>query len=198
MRIYELATEEHRTKLVKELNQIGYKQIGQGQDAMVFRKDTTHVIKYIFPVNVRELSDATKMFLVFYKFCKENPSPHLPIFSNVNEVEVDGETLLQISMENLYPLKNGSDDQYIVWGLSDLAFDKTPWYQTKERLNNDRFWGQDGKKPDLSNIENYRSLYLVMVSLARNIPKGILFDIHTENVMKRKDGTLVITDPWTV
>ena len=28
--------------------------------------------------------------------------------------------------------------------------------------------------------------------------KGYGWDPHTENVMKRSDGTLVITDPWSV
>lgn len=197
MRIQELATEQHRTKLIRELKRIGYKKIGQGVDAMVFRKDTTHVIKFIFPRLIRDLPESNKIFLYFYEFCKNNPSKNLPKFSSVNEIEIDGEDFLQISMEHLYPLDSGSDDESIVWGLSYLAENNTAWEDVKKQLSSYDFW-HNVKKPNLENLENYKNLYLDMIKLNNNLPKGAYSDIHTENVMKRSDGTLVITDPWTV
>lgn len=210
MRLFELISDNHRKEIVSQFKSAGYKKIGQGIDAMVFKKDDSHVAKIIFPRETTHMDLALRTFMEFYNFCKNNPSKHLPKFSELNEVEVDGEVFTQIIMEKLNSIPNGSVEEAMVWILSDIASkDHIKWKSAVSFLSNEDFW--DEYKEDVpaaakpknivvhfkQNETIYEQLYNLMKFLYKTgKAKQMGWDLHTENVMQRKDGTLVIVDPW--
>ena len=55
-----------------------------------------------------------------------------------------------------------------------------------------KFFSQDDSK-----LNDYKVLYNTLRTLHKvGRSKGYGWDPHTENIMQRNDGTLVITDPW--
>lgn len=118
-------------------------------------------------------------------------------------------------MERLQPIKGGSFEELMVWLLSDLAM--VPFIKwadvVKEMLKPSAFRGavrtavstrmpelirtQLNKNPKFE--EYWHTLFSTMQDLYNTgqaaSPK-LNWDLHTENVMQRRDGTLVIVDPY--
>jgi hypothetical protein len=200
------------------LRSAGYTELGSGADASVWTKDAGTVIKIIVPEDEGTLSQAAETFKKFYEFCMKHQQVEcLPKFIKIQgqhytEFEIQGQTYLQIAMEQLYPLTNGSLEEGIVWLFSHYATQNTPWEQINKELGSDQGWELYVR--DYENIQartlastwtklNKRKkaelalLYTVMVLLFKTGQINKLgWDLHTENVMKRRDGTLVIIDPW--
>ena len=211
MRLFELVSEKHRAEVISQFKNAGYKQAGTGVDAMVFKKDSTHVAKLIFPQNPANMSESVRVFIEFYNFCKNNPSKHLPEFQELNEVEVDGEVFTQIIMEKLLPIKAGSIEEAMVWILGDSAPMNITWDELYDAIFQFAVW-QDYPGPstaddilmsvqDLSykQLQEYAELYdLMQVLYKTGQAQKMGWDLHTNNVMRRKNGTLVITDPWVL
>lgn len=204
----ELATEDHRKEMDSLFTQHGYEKIGSGVDAMVYKKDDSHVIKIIFPSKIKDMSNATRAFMVFYNYVKQNPSKFLPKFTEVNDIEVMGESFLQIDMEKLQPIQRGSLDQYVVYSISGDAPTQIEWADAVDTMLFKGNWSFMHPSEAIETVEKikslppqqldyYEELYNVMVDLVIVMNEnGFSWDLHTENVMQRADGTLVITDPW--
>ena len=106
-------------------------------------------------------------------------------------------------------LDHGSFEEAMVWILSDLSTKKMSWDAAYKEINDERTWelydGGMEVKEILKRVNNltqseqleYEILFKLMTLLYHtgNINK-FGWDMHTENVMQRDDGTLVITDPW--
>ena len=204
-------------KLFSELEKAGYKLIGSGADATVWTKsDSQDVIKIIMPEDGKDIGHNGHMFYKFYKFCDSHPQlNNLPVFVDLGagkQVEVvteDDTKYMAIGMEKLNSLNHGSFEEAMVWILSDLSTKKIPWDLALEEMKNIETWelydgGMDidkilSKIDDLNQSEllEYEILFKLMTLLYHtgNINK-FGWDMHTENVMQRDDGTLVITDPW--
>lgn len=222
MKLYELTestvvTEyERRTsnseQIFDKLKQLGYTMLGGGMDATVWAKETGSVIKILMPSQDKDVAD--KSFLAFYEICKDNPqNPHLPQFVDIGGehhtvFELNGVPYRQISMERLQPIKTKSIEEAMVWALSDLAtvaFIK--WRDVLKQIVTDEFWKDFPYKFDKSRVtqllsnqqaeEYYHNLFATMQDLyVRGRQQGLGWDLHTENVMQRADGTLVIVDPY--
>jgi len=219
----ELATVTHRNEMDRLFKQNGYKKIGSGADAMVYKKDSSHVIKILFPEDYSPAAKAIRSFTTFYEFVKANPtSPFLPKISEVNEIEVMGEVFTQIAMEKLMPLKSGSFLLVIVYQIiSDIeeggapgpkgeGFKNLLLYLQKHPANWDNDIPFDDRHYNMSPIAQsilanpaklkfYSDFYDIAEKLhATGLahPDGPLgWDLHTENVMLRGQ-TPVIIDPW--
>ena len=185
------------------LRKAGYEFIGSGYDAQVWMKDLGTVVKILMPEG--QENEAIKSFKTFYNFVKKNNSPNLPVFKKVDGHEVykfsiKGKPFMQFGMEQLHPIKEGSLDEWVVWMMADLSAKGMSWDEAKNEMSNDsdkhskEFVAQNASK-----MKDYKSLYMTLVSLYKaGMKKGYGWDPHTENVMTRGDGTLVITDPWSV
>jgi len=185
------------------LKKAGYKFIGSGYDAQVWMKDEGTVVKILMPEG--QENEAIESFKTFYKFVKSNPSPNLPIFKKVDGREVfrftlKGKPFMQFGMEQLYPIKEGSLDEWVVWMMADLSAKGMDWDKAKTEMisDSDKF-AKEFNAQNTSKMKEYKSLYMTLLKLYKaGMKKGYGWDPHTENVMQRKDGTLVITDPWSV
>lgn len=201
--IDEAAAEEHREDVEQYLAAQGFKQIGDGADSMVYAKDDVSVTKIIFPLAVEDMDRSVKTFLHFYEFCKRTNSPYLPRFSRVNQIKVAGEKFYAIVMERLYPIEEDSYDEAIVWLLSDCAQKSYTWEQAQEEVANPGAWRYYTGTYNIEQLvdhplreSNWRGFYETMLQTRKAMPRDRYWDLHTANVMVRRDGTLVIVDPW--
>lgn len=217
MRAKEFTEAESDTPNAREiestLTRAGYKKLGSGVDATVWAKDEATVIKILMPDAAGD--SATKTFMKFYEFSQQHQDvPCLPKFREIGGVHhtpfVIGDTeYTQIAMERLYPIPDGSFEEAMVWILSDLATQRTTWERALEIISDEETWEGfaylDKVVAVLRTIDQwddqdraeYGLLFTVMQMLyitGRINKMG--WDLHTENVMQRKNGSLVIVDPW--
>lgn len=212
---YEQGTDNSR-QIFAKLKSLGYKKLGSGQDATVWSKDEASVIKILMPSRAvpGPAQDAERGFLAFYNFCQQYPdNPNLPKFIDIGGAhhtvfELNGVPYRQIAMEKLQPIKNGSFEEAMVWMLSDLVNSTRDWNGIVELLKQPDTWSVEpsmAKMPELVSEKlsdpvvnrQYGILYLTMRRLyAAGQKAGLGWDLHTENIMQRKDGTLVIVDPY--
>jgi hypothetical protein len=210
---YERDTDNGK-KIFAELKKAGYQYLGGGIDATVWGRDEGEVLKVLMPRYAK--AEAERGFLIFHDACiAMKSSPHVPRFLEEYSVfEINGEDYMQITMERLYPIPNGSVDEAMVWGLSELAtvaFIK--WSDVDGQLGDPDFWThyvRNNHSVSLDDIgrtlgdsyamSEYKSLFATMVAFHKILMKhnDLNWDLHTENVMQRDDGTLVITDPFMV
>jgi hypothetical protein len=213
MRINDIIVEaESGTTNAKEIDRhfkkLGYKKLGTGADATVYAKDEKNVIKILMPED--PTIQAEKVFAKFHEFAEYNKDiVNLPKFNSVSKFKVGDSEYTLINMERLFPIKNNSFQEAMVWILSDLSTNKIDWKQALETIKNEQTWKlYSGKLPfkrilqyinslNTQQLAEYELLFTLM-SLLYNTGRinKIGWDLHTENVMQRSDGTLVIIDPW--
>jgi hypothetical protein len=206
------AEAEHGTDTAKEIEKhfkkAGYKKLGTGADANVYAKDEQNVIKILMPEDPSTQSE--RVFNKFYEFSAEhNDIKNLPKFNSVSKFDVLDKEYTVINMERLYPIENNSFEEAMVWILSDLAIQRINWNEALQIIQDETTWenftGNIPLEEIFNRIDNlddvdkaeYGLLFTLMTLLYHTgrINK-IGWDLHTENVMQRKDGTLVIIDPW--
>ena len=206
-------------EIVGHLKSLGYEHIGSGADARVWAKEASYVIKILMPD--RPNGAAEHVFKKFYEFCESNPTlTCLPVFNEVNTIDIAGEDYIQIDMERLSPIAKFSFDEAVIWYFSDFVQAQDPWNAVDYALGLADTWedyfgtrkdktklaaefanawqslsGSDGKNPQ--KLQELKTLYKVL-SMLYSTGKINKFgwDVHTENVMQRGNGELVITDPW--
>lgn len=210
---YESGT-DNSALIFKKLQSLGYERLGSGQDATVWSKDENSVIKILMPTD--KPHQAENGFITFYDFCQQHKDlPNLPKFIDIGGAhhtvfEINGTPYRQIAMERLSPIKNGSFEEAMVWILSDLASSRARWEQVTAKLLSVDEWSPGGGnmktmpsliKDKLTNDPSFSAVYgllfatmQLLCSVGRS--KGLGWDLHTENVMQRQDGTLIIVDPF--
>lgn len=185
--------------VTKALKKAGYKFIGSGYDAQVWMKDEGTVVKILMP---KEDNAAHNTFKTFYELSKKYDLPNLPKFKKVDGQEVynftvKGKPFVQYGMEQLHPLQKGSLDEWVVWMLADLSAKQLDWTKALELLQKEDKKYSKLLAQNTSKLKDYEILYNTLRKLHKiGQSKGYGWDPHTENVMQRNDGTLVITDPW--
>lgn len=200
----------HAREIATDLSKLGYKKLGSGADATVWAKERGYVIKILMPED--PTSKAAQVFQRFYEFCQEHQDlACLPRFNEVNTIDVQGKDYTQIDMERLIRLQSGSFEEGMVWYFSDYVTKGTPWKQVKAELSSqdDNKWlhtdwhnvarGMADKVADFNTKQEamWSQLYNVMMVLYKTGQINKLgWDLHTENVMRRRSGQLVIIDPW--
>ena len=209
---------EDYDKIANTLLSNGYKELGRGADATVWTKDAGAVIKILIPEDGTNKSIGVKTFKKFYEFCMQHQDIEcLPKFipiqgKHFTQFKIGRENFIQISMEQLYPIKKNSFDEAVVWYFSDYVANNISWDTVNKKLsipNSYKLYVLGTKSTEIIKLANswknlsnnirqkYQLLYTVMQVLYNTGKINKLgWDLHTENVMQRKDGTLVIIDPW--
>ncbi len=208
---------ENSKAIFDKLQGLGYKKLGSGADATVWAKDSDHVIKILMPRRTlpSEVANAEKGFMTFYDFCKKHPElPNLPRFIDIGGehhtvFDINGTPYRQIAMERLQHIPNGSFEEAMVWMLADLSKYGASWPNIVQQMKKPITWQDSGMKmknipqevarrfADQAVSTRYGILSVTMGRLYRaGIRSGLGWDLHTDNVMMRRDGTLVIVDPF--
>ena len=198
---YEQGTFSAR-KIQQTLTRAGYRRLGGGVESTAWGRADGPVIKVIMPNEGMNTDKAMKSFLRFYRLTKKRPSKHWPRFqalrdeagrvSDFAEFTIDGKKYVQISMERLAELSPG--ESLIIEDMADSLAQ-----------------GQSLKKWAFRNMDDYReqlpqdiqalepqlpSLWAAMQVAYRKTGGDYVWDLHGGNAMKRRDGTIVITDPF--
>ena len=196
-----------KQKVYQTMADAGYKKVGRGADASVWTKDEGSVIKII--------TSGQTPFLKFYKFCRAHPdNPHLPRFVPIQGQDhavfkLYGAKFLQVSMEKLQKIRNNSPQEFLIWYLEDAAKNNTSWDKVVTELTanqGSKLWKHSNQFPmeTLQTIyktltktpDRWLPLYKTIVALRKHTGSAS-WDLHTDNAMRRSDGTVVITDPYT-
>lgn len=219
MRYHELAQEaESRTKEAKYINSTltnaGYKRLGTGTDATVWMKDEGTVIKIIMPENYSGSTHAANIFRKFYEFVVKNQQyENLPRFVEIGgqhhtKFKIGNKEYIQAAMEQLYPIASYGTEGDIVNIFSDSTSNKDSWEVVKQKVSDAEYLKKSGSRQPLKTSQYIKSLnqtelaklqvlYQLMTVLYHTGKINKFgWDLHVGNVMKRENGTLVITDPW--
>ena len=202
---------QYAHEITLKLQAAGYKKLGIGADSTVWAKDDSYVIKILMPDDPN--SQAEKVFQKFYEFCQQHPKLSvLPKFNEVNTIDIGGKDYTQIEMEKLTPIVNNTFEEAMVWALSDMVSENLSWDNVVKELLNPNTWNgamtrvmrkmpifvtQRMNSPEFN--KTYSQLYEVMRQLYQTGQINKFgWDLHTENVMQRSNGQLVIIDPWFI
>ena len=198
---YEDQQDDLSQYITKALRQAGYEFIGSGYDAQVWMKDEGTVVKILMP---KQDNKSHESFRTFYNFSKSNSDlPNVPKFKEADGQEVfnftiKGKPFVQYGMEQLYPLDKNSLDEWVVWMMADLSAKQMSVKDAFQNMRDEKDkFGKKFAKLDKTKLKEYAILYNTLKALHKiGSRKGYGWDPHTENVMKRDNGTIVITDPW--
>ena len=213
-----------RDLIVKRMKELGYKKLGAGVDAVAFTKHEGTVIKILVPRGDDEtklnMERTLKPFTLFYKFCMQHQNlPCLPKFHEISGAHtspfvVNGTEYLQIAMERLLPMQSGSLNLGMAWLLSSLSADVTKWEHMADILDdpadiesemNSYPGGSKGKiikmmqnmtKHEWLKYEIVGKTMLLLYTVGKQ--NKLDWDLHTNNIMQRADGMMVIIDPWVL
>ena len=165
----------------------GYKYLGEGRDQIAFLSPRGTVLKVV-GIGEDEREDIVKTYVGF--FLRNQRNPHYPRIYNAGDFTVDGETYFVYEMEYLNPV-SGEDQvlEYIEDLMSALPRGEqalAAFYQNKKR------------PPGLSEQE-VDGLVMATQDLEDAIGGQAPLDLRSiENLGRRKDGQIVIIDPFSL
>jgi len=196
------------------LKQKGYKELGHGQDQLVFLEPRSKMILKIFGTNNSNagsagsngLSFPQQTFKAFADYCAAHPdNEFLPYFSGWETFEFEGQRYLQIRCERLFP---GTKYRAIFGMLEEIADGaKNNKNGAKafldDKMDDDDGWnGNDQEQMGqlitmLGGEAEYYLLWQTLYELGTIAERGgFHIDLHDENFMLGSDGHIVISDPF--
>lgn len=204
-------------KITDTLTAQGYKKLGAGVDATVWTKDSKTAIKIIMPRPYSAMSEASKTFFKFYNFCMRHQNiENLPRFVSMEgnqhhaKFKIDDKEFIMIAMEKLNKIPGGTFSEAIVWIMSDLVKTNKSWNSAYAEMIKPATWSLFTemnyrdiitrlKNLDATTTRKLKIFYTIMLKLyTEGLVNRFSWDLHTNNVMMRADGTLVIIDPWII
>ena len=202
---YEQGTFSAR-KIQRTLTGAGYRRLGGGVESAVWGKSGVEqgrpVFKIIMPGLASSTDLAMKSFLRFYRLTKQRPSPHWPVWiSQTDEAGqesdyavfwIDGKKYVQISMERLAELSPG--ESLII---EDMADSLAQGWSLKKWTSQSMDYYREQFPQAIQALEpQLPGLWAAMQMAYRKTGGDYVWDLHGGNAMKRRDGTIVITDPF--
>jgi len=169
--------------LNKKLKKLGWRAVGAGSFSTVYENATS---PYLLKVN--KYPDVG--YSTFAKIAQAHPNKHFPKIGKIKKYEYDDDTYYIYLIEKLkeIPGSSGSD---IAQALSKVLW--FPIGTPLARIFNKKTPKIFTKQPGLIQALN-------ILNKATGIGDGrdsdVSLDLHGENVMQRKDGTIVIIDPF--
>jgi len=200
--------------IATQLKAAGYSNVGTGADSTVWAKDENYIIKILMPEDLG--NKAEQVFRKFYDFAMSHQDLEcMPRFNEVNTIDINGKDYTQIEMERLAPIEKGTFMEGVIWFFSDFCQARESWDKVDHAMGLSDTWEWYPYAKSSKSIANvyirqwqdlvydkksysmYRQLYNVMKLLYNT---GTInkfgWDLHTANVMQRKNGQPVIIDPW--
>ena len=200
--------------IATQLKAAGYSNVGTGADSTVWAKDENYIIKILMPEDLG--TKAEQVFRKFYEFAMSHQDLEcMPRFNEVNTIDINSKDYTQIEMERLAPIEKGTFMEGVIWFFSDFCQARESWDKVDHAMGLSDTWEWYPYAKSSKSIANvyirqwqdlvydkksysmYRQLYNVMKLLYNT---GTInkfgWDLHTANVMQRKNGQPVIIDPW--
>ncbi len=181
-------------ELVKKLEDNGIKSLGYGKFGQVFHKTGW---KYV--VKVFENDDA---YLKYVNFCISHPNKHFPIFNktptSVHQFHIrplDSNKMMQIvkveilqKLTDLWYEDNLTDIYYFYRGITQsISLPKN--YGDNTEIH----YTDINRVFDDFQTRNIKSLIEAIDLIKQKL--NFRLDLHSDNLMQRSDGTIVLSDP---
>jgi hypothetical protein len=168
-------------KFEHKMAELGWKFLDNGKFASVFFNPKKN---YVVKLTFREDTGYAR----YVRVLQGNPNPHFPKISAVKTLTF-GETNYYIYLiERLYPISNKDRREYYRDSFQSIL--NFPKKSLKEIFRQH----YDSPIPDIL-AENPKLVQALRI-IGNNVENGWL-DLHADNFMKRKDGTIVLTDPYS-
>jgi hypothetical protein len=165
----------------------GYKYLGEGRDQIAFLSPRNTVLK-VLGIGEDEREDIVKTYVGF--FLRNQRNPHYPRIYNAGDFAVDGETYFVYEMEYLYPV---SGEDRVLEYIEDLMSALPRGEQALEA-----FYKNKKRPPELSE-QQVDGLVFATQDLEDAIGGQAPLDLRSiENLGRRKDGQIVIIDPFSL
>ena len=166
----------------------GYRYLGEGRDQIAFLSPRGTVLK-VLGIGEDEREDIVKSYVGF--FLRNQRNPHYPRIYNAGDFEVDGETYFVYEMEYLSPV---SGEDRVLEYIEDLM--SAINYSGERGL--EAFRKNRPLPPGLSEQE-VDGLVMATQDLEDAIGGQAPLDLRSiENLGRRKDGQIVIIDPFSL
>jgi len=196
-----------------ELEEKGYTYLGQGVDQVAYLEPGTGQVLKIFGTRDETkgsggitLSEDQKMFYIWANFCMKNSNnKFLPKFDGFEKFIFDNHTYLQIRQEFL--VDSGAIGYQLaalnrlINGYSNKVLSSEDIYDIIEeecsRYTEDAMVFAAAKQY-LGEAELRQFINTVVALMKISRSKKWTWDLHRHNIMKRKDGTPIIVDPWVL
>ena len=170
---------EYNQPFIKKLKSLGWLRMGEGSFSNVF----VHPKKnYVLKVNKRP----DQAFEHYASIIKKFVNPHFPRISDKKKYEYNDEEYYIYLIEELEHINDTPDIN-----VDQIARDLEQIIRSPDQSLTNIFF--------LHDIPEYLLESPLLVKAARICGRyitGHMNDMHAENIMKRKDGTIVITDPY--
>jgi len=166
----------------------GYGYLGEGRDQIAFLSPRGTVVKVV-GIGEDEREDIVKTYVGF--FLRNQRNPHYPRIYNAGDFTVDGETYFVYEMEYLHPV---SGEEQVLEYIEDLMGSIN--YSGQRGI--DAFRKNRPLPPGLSE-EQVDGLVFATQDLEDAIGGQAPLDLRSiENLGRRKDGQIVIIDPFSL
>jgi len=195
---YETGTRRAQ-EIERVLTRAGYTMLGGGADATAWAKDDGRVIKIIMSEGDSN-KPAMKTFRRFLKLTQARPSAHWPRFLPMQDDQgrssvfakfrIGDRNYLQIAMEQLTDLH--PKEAEIIQTMSAYVEGNRDLGQFLRSLGGD----QSARDWVKTNKQQIPGLWQAVKDAHSKTNWRYEWDLHGGNVMRRQDGTYVITDPW--
>lgn len=174
-----------REQLEDYLEQMGWILLDEGQFSMVFSNPKK---TYILKIN----EEPDPAFAEYINLIKKHKNKHFIRVSDVKQMQVSQSMYYIYLIEKLSKIPTSQGD-YISSYLENIAQDAQEYGKP---LGPKDLYGLFGKK--LPNFLSDTLLNAVnILGVYSSTRPGLIIDIHGDNIMRRNDGTIVITDPYS-
>jgi len=157
----------------QELKIYGFEELGRGQGGLAF-------IHPSYPLACKIFSQDSG-YMDFLRYAQSHQSnPHVPKFRG-KMMKINEDTFV-VRMERLFPIKDNLAFELAISELSPVKFR----HEFEQKLKNSEFPVLSNKLPQM----------LTLISDLFKMFPGSRLDFHDKNVLQRKDGTIVLIDPF--
>jgi hypothetical protein len=205
MKEYEQDT-ARSAEIEKVMARAGYKRLGGGAEATAWSRKSGPVIKLIMPdEHIINTDPAMQSFKRFYKLTKKHPSKHWPIFYSMKDengiasefakFRIGNRKYMQIAIEKLQELTPREED--FIDEISTMIANGMPYKEfVEEELPVIKKYNPPTYKIAQAINAQLPTLWAAIEMAYKKSSHKYEWDLHGGNVMKRANGTFVITDPF--
>lgn len=190
--------------IIDTLQQKGYHLLGSGVDQTAFAEPGTgHVLKIFGTDETNKFSRDHQMFFKWYKFCEKNQSnPFLPRFYGHESFmwppganPKDQHRYLMIRTEELDDSGRAGSILSAMASEIDHGVGIDEIIRFSKEINPNSF-DKLLKKIGDQGLDQFLATVKKLYQIGERA--GYSWDLHSGNIMMRKNGTPVINDPWVL
>lgn len=186
-------------RLVNYAKKRGYKMLGYGADKTALLMPDGKLVVVCYSASGSATPASLSLFHKWINYCHKHAlDNHLPLFGTSAISDIDGLRVLMVKSELLFPLPSPVSRYFSTFGVDGLnsrrprtgryrgkQWEESTWKAVAHKLNPFMYEAISEAQPQLFD------------TMFRVLEAGGHLDGLSVNAMCRRDGTIVINDPWT-